>query len=54
MIIGNGELLDVMMNCAQLRLDYGITQDEIDGMMPFQFEMTKLMIVDIQKKRAQK
>lgn len=53
-MVGNGELLDVMMNAAQLRIDYGITQAEIDRMMPFQFEMTKVLIADILKKRASK
>ena len=41
-----------MMTATQLRLDYGITASEIDSMMPFQYEMTKMMIVDILNKKA--
>lgn len=41
-----------MMTVTQLRIDYGITASEIDSMMPFQFEMTRLMIAEILKKKA--
>lgn len=44
MILGNGELIDLLSSCMLMRMDHGITQAELDAMVPYQYQLFILMM----------